>query len=212
MKFLSFFLLFSLCLSTALTYLYFPFPVGKVEFRGSVFDLSSLKESLSSQSFILAKLPDLSALKSLDAGLKEAAIERFFPFDLQVQWKRYNTLLTLSLRGKTWEFMDNGEFVENPQLIPTATCSVYIWPLPIEVRDEMSAMMAKIPDKLKKTIKNLNVESSEIIVLQLEDGIKCFFSLTNFERHLPYIEVYVNKARKDGKKELHFEYSEVYAK
>ncbi|MGB9552945.1 MAG: hypothetical protein ACPL7L_01005 [bacterium] len=171
-----------------------------------------MKENLGSQSFILAKLPDLSVLKSLDAGLKGAVIERFFPFDLQVQWKRYNTLLTLSLRGKTWEFMDNGEFVENPQLIPTATCSVYIWPLPIEVRDEIATMMAQIPDKLKETIKNLNVESSEIIVLQLEDGIKCFFSLTNFERHLPYIEVYVNKARKDGKKELHFEYSEVYAK
>jgi cell division septal protein FtsQ len=171
-----------------------------------------LEKSLSSQSFVLARLPDLSTLKSFDGGLKEVVLERYFPFDLQVQWKRYSTLFVLSLEGKTWEFMENGEFVENPRLMPTVTGSVYVWPLPDAVKSGLATMITRIPDKLKKTINMLNVESSEIIVLQLEDGLKCYLSLANYERHLPYMEIYVNKARKDGKKELHFEYSEVYAK
>ncbi|MDI6869578.1 MAG: hypothetical protein QMD88_08420 [Coprothermobacterota bacterium] len=212
MKALSFFLILSLFLGTALTYLQFPVPVGKVNIEGADFDTSLLKAGLGAQSFILARLPDFATLKSLDGGLKDVVLERYFPFDLQVRWVRYNVLLILSLKEKTWELLDNGDFVENPRVMPTATCSVYIWPLPQEIRGELATLMARIPDRLRKTIRALEVDSSEKVVLQLDDGLKCFFSLSNYEKHMAYLEVYINRARKDGKKELHFEYSEVYAK
>jgi len=212
MKPFCFFLILLFFIGTPLLYLFFPIPVEKVTFEGTVFPTNSLKDDLCHQSFVLARLPQLPSLKEIDPGLKRAELERFFPFELRVRWIRYEVLLACSYRGKAMELLDNGDFVENPYSRPTVTASTAIFPWPQEIKKALATLFMRIPDKLLKSVVALEVESSGRIVLQLNDGLKCYFSPSNLERHLPYVELYVNTARKDGKKELHFEFSEVYAK
>ncbi|MCR4428982.1 MAG: hypothetical protein NUV68_06585 [Caldiserica bacterium] len=212
MKIVALFLILFLALGTAWVFLKVSIPVGGVEVLGADFDTVPLKNTMIGQSFITGKLPDLMSLKNFDRGVKDVILERFFPFDLLIRWSRYKVLLVFSWEGKSWELFESGEFAENQRVSPTITGFFFSWPLLPEVTRGITTFFSRIPDRLIKTIEAFKVESAERVVLQLNDGLDCFFSLNNYERHIPYLELYISRAQKDGKKELHFEYSEVYAK
>lgn len=212
MKVVALFLILAFAGGTAIAFLKIPIPVGELEILGADFDTSSLEERMRVQSFITGKLPDIEELKTYDGGVKEVVLERFFPFDFLVRWSRQNVFLTFSWEGKPWEILESGEIVENPRATPTTQGFFFSWPLSPEVKKEIATFFSRIPVRLIKAIGAFKMESMDKVILQLSDGLNCFFSLKSYEKHIPYLELYINQAQKDGKKELHFEYSEVYAK
>lgn len=208
MKVLFSFLIMALLLSTIALYYFYPFPIEKVEAEPS-FD--NLKDQLIGQSFLRADLPPKEKLLEIAPDLKKATIERFYPFQIKIKLERQKVIQLLSIGEEKWELLESGRMVRTSTTSSAVVGKFFTFPLPEGVSSALAMFLSKFPANLRGEITIIEVASPEEIVLQLNE-MRCFFLLSNYERHLPYLQVYINAARKDGKQELHFEYSEVFAK
>lgn len=214
MRFFLLLTLVILLISTGLLYFYLPFPTDRVvwaqEGKGVLQSgTPDLKES-----FLLARLPSNEAMREIDPFYKEGLLERYYPFELRVQLKDYRALLSLKEDGQCWLLLESGELVEGPESSPVIPVEFFSSPLPQLLSRNLADLLVSLPHILYPEFISLRVESDGRLIVKLVDGLSLYFLLeeNSYKRHLPYLQLYLEKARQEMKKELHFEFSDVFAK
>lgn len=206
-------LLLLLCLMAPWLYAIVPFPAELV-LGGEPVPSPTLAEAIPKGSFLLMTVPALAQWQALEPRIKEVRYSRYYPFTIQALFSWQQSQLSFRLDGVSWEWLESGQMIESPDLKPTVTASFTPTPLPKEVSLEAINLLNQVPGDLRTQIIALQIAQNRQFIVKLNDGLQLFFRLEkeNYERHLPFLQTYIEKARKDGKRELHFEFADVFAK
>jgi hypothetical protein len=213
MKALCAILLFLLCLVVPWLYIVLPFPAELV-LAGEPAPSPTLAKEMPNCTFLHKVVPSLTQWRALEPRVKGVRYHQYYPFTVQAFFSWQNSLISFLLDGDSWEWLESGEMIKSPDVRPTVTASFYTTSLPTELSLEAIDLLQQVPTDLHTQIIALQIAQNRQFIVKLSDGLELFFRLEreNYQRHLPFLQIYVEKARKDGKRELHFEFADVFAK
>ncbi len=203
-----------LVIGTTLLYLFVPFPIDRVTWAQEGKGELESKIQVLKDSFLRAHLPSNETIREIDPLYKEGSLERYYPFELRIILVDYRALLSLEEDGRCWVLLESGELVGGPESPPFIPAEFFSSPLPQQLNYSLADLLLSFPPLLYTEVSSLRVESDDRLVVKLVDGLSLYFLLeeNSYKRHLPYIQLYIEKARQDAKKELHFEFSDVFAR
>lgn len=206
-------LLFLLCLIVPWLYTILPFPAELV-LAGEPAPSPALAKAIPNGSFLHMAVPTVTQWQVLEPRVKEVRYSQYYPFTIQAFFSWQNSLISFRLDGDSWEWLESGQMIKSPDVEPTVTASFYATALPMELSLQAIDLLQQVPADLWTQIIALQIAQNQQFIVELSDGLELFFRLEkeNYERHLPFLQIYIEKARKDGKKELHFEFEDVFAK
>lgn len=206
-------LLFLLCLMVPWLYAILPFPAELV-LAGEPAPSPALAEAIPNGSFLHMAIPTMTQWQALEPRIKEVRFSQYYPFTIQAFFSWQNSLMSFRLDEDSWEWLESGQMIRSPDVQPTVTASFYATALPTELSLQAIDLLQQVPADLRKQIIALQIAQNQQFIVKLSDGLELYFRLEreNYERHLPFLPIYIEKARKDGKRELHFEFADVYAK
>ncbi len=194
-------------------YAILPFPAELV-LAGEPAPSPALAKAIPNGSFLHMAVPTMTQWQALEPRIKEVRFSQYYPFTIQAFFSWQNSLMSFRLDGDSWEWLESGQMIRSPDVQPTVTASFYTTALPMELSLQAIDLLQQVPADLRKQIIALQIAQNQQFIVKLSDGLELYFRLEreNYERHLPFLPIYIEKARKDGKKELHFEFADVYAK
>lgn len=206
-------LLFLLCLMVPWLYAILPFPAELV-LAGEPAPSPALAKAIPNGSFLQMAIPTMTQWQALEPRIKEVRFSQYYPFTIQAFFSWQNSLMSFRLDEDSWEWLESGQMIRSPDVQPTVTASFYATALPTELSLQAIDLLQQVPADLRKQIIALQIAQNQQFIVKLSDGLELYFRLEreNYERHLPFLPIYIEKARKDGKRELHFEFADVYAK
>lgn len=194
-------------------YAVLPFPAELV-LAGEPAPSPALAKAITNGSFLQMAIPTMTQWQALEPRIKEVRFSQYYPFTIQAFFSWQNSLMSFRLDGDSWEWLESGQMIRSPDVQPTVTASFYATALPTELSLQAIDLLQQVPADLRKQIIALQIAQNQQFIVKLSDGLELYFRLEreNYERHLPFLPIYIEKARKDGKRELHFEFADVYAK
>lgn len=213
MKVLCAILLLLLCLMVPWLYAILPFPAELI-LAGEPAPSPALAKPIANRSFLHVTVPTVTEWQALEPRVKGVRFSQYYPFTIQAFFSWQNSLVSFRLDGGSWEWLESGQMIRSPDLEPTVTASFYTTTLPRELSLQAIDLLQQVPADLRTQIIAMQIAQNRQFIVKLSDGLELFFRLEreNYERHLPFLQIYIEKARKDGKRELHFEFANVFAK
>lgn len=213
MKVLCAILLLLLCLMVPWLYAILPFPAELV-LAGEPAPSPALAKPITNSSFLHVAVPTVTEWQALEPRVKGVRFSQYYPFTIQAFFSWQNSLISFRLDGGSWEWLESGQMIRSADLEPTVTASFYTTTLPMELSLQAINLLQQVPADLRTQIIAMQIAQNRQFIVKLSDGLELFFRLEreNYERHLPFLQIYIEKARKDGKRELHFEFADVFAK
>jgi hypothetical protein len=206
-------LLLLLCLMVPWLYAVLPIP-SELVLAGEPTPSTVLAKAIGNGSFLHLAAPTLTQWQALEPRIKEVRFSRYYPFTIRAIFSWQKSLISFRLDGDSWEWLESGQMIKSPDLESTVTASFYTTSLPMELSLQAIDLLQQVPADLRAQIIALQIAQNRQFIVKLSDGLELSFRLEreNYERHLPFLQIYIEKARKDGKRELHFEFADVFAK